>query len=402
VATRRGTVRGGAGLLFPALLVVAATAQAQGELTRSSLEPLSPVVERQIRAGAIPGAVVLVGQRAEIVYRRAAGNRELFPREVAMSEDTIFDLASLTKVIATGTAVLQLVESHRLALDEPASKYWPEAAANGKDGITVRQLLTHTSGLRADLDTRKPWSGYAEALRRIADERPVRSPGASVIYSDINFQILGELVRRASGLPLDQYCDRFIFGPLGLKDTGFCPPADLRPRIAPTGLRRGAATAGTVHDPTACRMGGVAGNAGLFGTADDLARFARMMLGGGSLDGVRILAPETVAMMTAPQGPAGRPGARGLAWDLDTPFGGTRGEPAGVYGHSGYTGTSLWVDPASGTYVIILSNRVYPDGRGDAKPLRREVAAVVEAALGNRQAKRITAGLSSPPLRLFP
>lgn len=386
--------------LLAACWVVAAAAEARGELTRAAIEPLAGVVDHQVRAGAIPGAVVLVGRRAEILHRRAAGNRELLPSKVAMSEDTIFDLASLTKVVATGTAVLQLVESHRLALDEPASKHWPEFAANGKAGITVRQLLTHTSGLRADLDTRKLWSGYAEGLKMIADERPVRAPGTGTIYSDINFQVLGELVRRASALPLDDYCERFIFGPLGMKDTGFCPPPELRPRIAPTGLRRETAVAGIVHDPTACRMGGVAGNAGLFGTADDLARFAQMMLGGGSLDGVRILAPETVALMTAPQGLAGRPGTRGLAWDLDTPFGGALGEPAGVYGHSGYTGTSVWVDPASGSYVIILSNRVYPDGRGDARPLRREVAAVVEAALGSPRAKGITAGLSSQSPRL--
>ncbi len=383
--------------LLAALFVVAATTGARGELTRASLEPLASVVEQQIRAGAIPGAVVLIGQRADILHRSATGNRELFPKKVAMTEDTIFDLASLTKVIATGTAVMQLVESRRLALDDPASKYWTAFAANGKAGITVRQLLTHTSGLRADLDTRKPWSGYAEGLRRIANERPIREPGTGTIYSDINFQVLGELVRRASGLPLDEYCARFIFGPLGMRDTGFCPPSALLPRIAPTGLRRGAAVVGTVHDPTACRMGGVAGNAGLFGTADDLARFARMLLGGGSLDGVDILAPETVAMMTAPQGPTGRPGTRGLAWDLDTQFSGGRGATRGVYGHTGYTGTSLWVDPAAGTYVVILSNRVYPDGRGDARPLRGAVAAVVEAALGNPEAKRVATRLSSPP-----
>jgi CubicO group peptidase (beta-lactamase class C family) len=380
--------------LCAALCVAAAPGDARCELSRAALEPLAGVVERQIAAGAVPGAVVLVGRRDEILYRRAFGNRELSPAPRAMTEDTIFDLASLTKVVATGTAVLQLVETHRLALDEPAAAYWPAFAANGKAGITIRQLLAHASGLRADLDTRRPWSGYAAGLRKIEQERPVRAPGTGTIYSDVNFQALGELVRRVSGLTLDEYSRRFIFGPLSMRDTGFCPPPGLRPRIAPTGQLRGAAIAGTVNDPTACRMGGVAGNAGLFGTADDLARFARMMLGGGSLDGARILAPETVALMTAPQGPAGGSGARGLAWDLDTPFGGARGEPAIVYGHSGYTGTSLWIDPASGTYVVILSNRVYPDGRGDARPLRREVAAVVEAALGNPRIRHAAAGAS--------
>lgn len=394
---RRGFVRGGAGALFTVLLAALAPGAARAERARFSLDPLTPAVERQIEAGAVPGAVVLVGQHAEILYRRAAGNRETYPKKVAMTEDTIFDLASLTKVIGTGTAVLQLVESGRLALDEPASRYWPEFAAHGKARVTVRQLLTHTSGLRAGLDTRKPWSGYAEGLGRIAEERPVREPGTATIYSDINFQVLGELVQRASGLPLDVYCERFIFEPLGMKDTGFCPPPSLRDRIAPTGLRQGAPIAGTVHDPTACRMGGVAGNAGLFGTADDLARFAQMMLRGGTLDGARILAAETVAMMTAPQDPAPKPGTRGLAWDLDTPFGDPQGEPSGVYGHTGYTGTSLWIDPASGTYVVILSNRVYPSNRGDVRPLRREVAAVVETALGNPHAKRSTARLSSAP-----
>jgi CubicO group peptidase (beta-lactamase class C family) len=367
-----------------AALALAAPATARAGLTAATLAPLAAVVEGQIRAGAVPGAVVLVGDRGGAVYRRAFGSRVPGPARVPMTEDTVFDLASLTKVVATGTAVMQLVEEGRIRLDEPAARYWPAFGANGKAGITVRQLLAHSSGLRADLDTRAPWRGYEAGLARIAAERPVRAPGTATIYSDINFQVLGELVRRVSGTTLDAWCARRIFEPLAMPDTGFCPPRSLHARIAPTGIWRGSAVAGTVHDPTACRMGGVTGNAGLFGTADDLARFARMMLGGGSLDGARVLAPESVAAMTAPQEVAGKPGTRGLAWDLDTPLGATSdGRPApGVFGHTGYTGTSLWIDPGRGAFVVILSNRVYPDGKGDARPLRREVAAAVDAALG--------------------
>lgn len=357
---------------------------AQAAPQAAGFEPLAGIVEGQIRAGKIPGAVVLVGNRDGILFRRAFGHAALQPEKRAMAEDTVFDLASLTKVVATTTAVMQLVERGKLRLEDPAAKYWPGFGQNGKERITVQALLTHYSGLRPDLDLKGKWQGRSAALRLIAAEKPVRAPGTAFIYSDINFAALGEIVRRVSGLPLDVYCDRHIFKPLGMKDTGFVPQPAQRRRIAPTVYRRGEMLQGEVHDPTAARMGGIAGHAGVFSTADDLAVFARMLLNGGSAGGVQILQPATVEKMTMPQSPPGATRLRGLGWDIGAPFAANRDAlpPVGAYGHTGYTGTSLWIDPISQAWGVILTNRVHPDGKGDVAPLRAEVAAAVAAALG--------------------
>lgn len=370
-------------------------AEAPRGLQAADLAPIAAIVEEQIRAGNIPGAVVLIGHQDRVVYRRAFGERTRAPQRQPMTEDTIFDLASLTKVVATTTAVLQLVERGRLGLDQPVARYWPEFAANGKGTITVRQLLTHQSGLRADLDLKKDWSGYETALAMIATDRPLAAAGTRYLYSDVNFEILGELVRRVSGLPLDAYCAEHIFAPLGMRDTGFRPaPGD--DRLAPTGYGR----PGQVHDPSAARMGGVAGHAGLFSSADDLARFAQMLLGGGSAKGVRILQPATVAALRAPHSLPGQAKQRGLGWELGFPVALVRQAPLGSFGHTGFTGTLLWLDPASRTYVIVLSNRVYPDGKGDARPLRQQILALVADALAaapaiartNEPAGRVASG----------
>ncbi|HEX8980801.1 MAG TPA: serine hydrolase [Parasulfuritortus sp.] len=365
-------------LVLLALLCAVPSAWAVRVPDPALLDRVGGIVEGQIAAGRLPGAVLLIGGEDGVYYRHAFGAREFAPERQAMTDDTIFDLASLTKVVATTTAVMQLVEQGRLDLDAPAARYWPEFAANGKADITVRQLLTHYSGLAADLDLRRPWSGIDEVRRRIIEARPTDAPGSHYRYSDINFEVLGELVERVSGQPLDAYCREHIFAPLGMRDTGFRPAWSTR--IAPTGPSR----AGTVNDPTAWRMGGVAGHAGLFATADDLARFARMLLAGGELDGVRILRPASVEAMSQPQSPAGQARLRGLGWDIAAPFAADRAllPPVGAYGHTGFTGTSLWIDPVAKLYVILLSNRVYPDGRGDVKPLRDMVAAALGDALG--------------------
>jgi uncharacterized protein YbbC (DUF1343 family)/CubicO group peptidase (beta-lactamase class C family) len=347
----------------------------------SDFAQIEPAVQEEIEAGHIPGAVVLVGERGHVVYRQAFGERAIEPNRVAMTPDTIFDLASLTKVLATTTAVMQLVEKGRLKLHDRVAKYWPAFARNGKDGITVEELLTHTSGLRPDLDLRQAWSGQAAAQARVEDERPVSAPGARFLYSDINFIALGALVQRVSGEPLDAYAVRHIFAPLGMAATRFRPRPSLRARIAPTDVQQDALRWGEVQDPTAYRMGGVAGHAGLFGTADDLAIFAQMLLNGGSLHGKRILSRASVRRMTAPYG---LPGGvrRGLGWDIDSPFAGGQDAAfgAGSYGHTGYSGTSLWLDPKRETYLIILTSRLYPSDHGDAKPLRQRVAQIVAAA----------------------
>ncbi len=371
-------------------------AMARPEISPEQLQHLEPVVEDAIRAGECPGAVIVVGHQGQVVYRRGFGNRSLVPEKRPMTETTIFDIASLTKVVATTPALMQLVEQGKIRLQDPVAKYWAEFKSRGKDAITVGQLLTHYSGLRADLDVKPAWSGYDTAMRLILAERPVAEPGTRFIYSDINFEILGELVRRVSGEPLDEYCAAHIFGPLKMGDTRFNPPAVFRERIAPTEYISNGSRAllwGVVHDPTARFMGGVAGHAGLFSTADDLTVFVQMMLNGGTYNGVRILGPLTVEKMTTPQSPAGKQAVRGLGWDIDSPYASARGEffPVGSYGHTGYTGTSLWVEPVSKTFVILLTNRIHPDGKGNVVALRGRVASIVASALAPATAAAILA-----------
>lgn len=356
-------------------------------ISKKQLEPIAAIVDKAIRESKIPGAVLLIGNQEKVVYRRAFGFRTLVPKKLPMAEDTIFDIASLTKVIATTTAVMQLVEEGKLQLDAPVALYWPAFKANGKSGITVRQLLTHYSGLQPDLELKHKWSGYSKAMKMIVAERPVSPPGTSYIYSDINFEILGDLVQRVSGKPLDVYCAEHIFKPLGMKNTFFNPPMSLQNRIAPTQYqngKNGKLLWGEVHDPTAHRMGGVAGHAGLFSTAYDLARFANMLLCGGSFKGARVLTTATIDIMTLPQTPPESMPLRGLGWNIDAPFGSNRNTlfPIGSFGHKGYTGTLIWIDPVSRTYVIILTSRVHPYGKGDADPLRKQIMNLVSGALG--------------------
>ena len=357
------------------------------------LSRLDALVEASIAAGELPGAVVLVGRHGQVVYERAYGHRALDPAAEPMTIDTIFDLASLTKVVATTTSVMMLVEEGRIRLDDRVASFIPEFGKHGKGDITIRHLLTHQSGLRPDLDLAVSWTGADTAVALAVDEVPSAPPGTRFVYSDINFFLLGDIVRRVSGLPLDEFARQRVFEPLGMRDTMFRPPDAVRSRVAPTErctpfgwpcdgpgaeiLR------GVVHDPTARRMGGVAGHAGLFSTARDLARLCRMLLGGGALDGVRVLAPLTVAKMTSAASPPGEPNVRGLGWDIDSAYSSNRGEllPVGSFGHTGFTGTSLWIDPVTDTFVVFLSNRLHPDGRGDVTPLRARVATVVAAAL---------------------
>ncbi|MFI5293578.1 MAG: exo-beta-N-acetylmuramidase NamZ domain-containing protein [Thermodesulfovibrionales bacterium] len=353
-------------------------------LRADQLAPIADIVEKAMRDGKTPGAVVLIGNHGEVVYRRAFGFRSLEPEQVPMTEDTIFDMASVTKVVATTTAIMQLAEKRKLDIEAPVARYWPAFRKNGKAHITVRQLLTHYSGLRPDLSFRPRWSGYKDAMKKIIAERPELSPGAGFIYSDINFEVLGELVRRVSGRPLDEYCAEKIFKPLGMKDTVFRPSGSLHDRIAPTRNCIEGPPCGWAHDPSCYKMGGVAGHAGLFSTADDLSIFAQTLLNGGKHGNTQILTPETVDTMTATQTPAGKKNLRGFGWDVEAPFASNREElfPAGAYGHLGYTGTALWIDPVSDTYIIVLTNRVYPDGKGDIKELRAQIKKTVADALG--------------------
>ncbi|MDI6728838.1 MAG: DUF1343 domain-containing protein [Thermodesulfovibrionales bacterium] len=377
------------------LVSLIATASFAG-LREEHLASIQGIVEGEIQAGNIPGAVVLIGTPEKVIYRRAFGLRSIDPEKTPMTEDTIFDIASLTKVVATTTAVMQLVEKGKLNINAPVYKYWPAFKARGKKHITVRHLLTHYSGLRADLKLNSGWSGYRTAMKMILREKPLFPPGAHFIYSDINFEILGELVKRVSGKTLNTYCEKNIFTPLGMKDTGFKPSSALRERIAPTEHHEGEILRGEAHDPTCYKMGGVAGHAGLFSTADDLSIFARMLLNGGSMDNIRILKPSTVETMTIPQSPPNKR-LRGFGWDIEAPLASNRINlfPVGAYGHLGYTGTSLWIDPVSRVYVIILTNRVHPDGKGDVKALRTKIKTVVSEALGPVSAEQIIASRPS-------
>ncbi len=355
----------------------------------SSVSVVDPVIEEAIREHKIPGAVLVVGHGGKVVYRKAYGARALEPRREAMTADTVFDLASLTKVVATTTCVMQLFEQGKVKLNDPVAGYLPGFAQNGKDDITVRQLLVHYSGLREDLDlsdkgSANKWKGKETAYRMAFAEKPIFPAGSRFLYSDINFITLGALVEKVSGEALDAYAMRNVFRPLGMTHTRYLPPKAWRAKTAPTEYDDNhVMLRGVVHDPTAERMDGVAGHAGLFSTADDLAKFAQALLNGGG----KILAPVTVEKMTTPQQPPNATAVRGFGWDLDSPFSSNRGEllPVGSYGHTGFTGTSLWIDPATDTYIILLTNAVHmktirSEG-GNAIALRTKVASAVAAAL---------------------
>jgi uncharacterized protein YbbC (DUF1343 family)/CubicO group peptidase (beta-lactamase class C family) len=338
------------------------------------------IIQQGITDGNIPGAVLVVGHNGKVVYRKAYGFRSLEPRRVPMTLDTIFDLASLTKVVATTTAVMQLVELGKVRLNDPLAKYLPDFAQNGKDDITVRQLLTHYSGLAPDLDLSTPWEGKNTAYQLAFVEPPETPPGSGFVYSDINYIMLGALVEKVSGETLDAYTQKHIFQPLKMVHTRFLPPVAWRPKIAPTQYdENNHMLWGVVHDPTARRMGGVAGHAGLFSTGDDLARFAQALLSGG--DG--ILSPQAVVKMTTPETPPTAPVMRGFGWDIDSPFSSNRGDllPIGSFGHTGWTGTSVWIDPTTKSYIIFLTNSVHPRGKGNAIGLRTKVATEIAAAL---------------------
>jgi CubicO group peptidase (beta-lactamase class C family) len=276
------------------------------------------------------------------------------------------------------------VEDGKITLGDPVEEHIPEFGRRGKKNVTIQHLLTHFSGLRPDLDLNIPWDGYDKAIDLACRERLVRPAGKEFIYSDINYFILGEIVRRVSGKPLDQFVAERVFGPLGMLDSGFNPEGEALARVAPTEKKKnGEMRKGEVHDPTAFRMGGVAGHAGLFSTVDDIAVWAHMILGGGVYDGVRVLSPLSVLKMTTPQSPVGDVDWRGLGFDIETRFSTTRGDlfPVGSFGHTGFTGTSVWIDPFSECFVILFTSRLYPDGEGDVVLLRRKIASVVAASM---------------------
>ena len=373
------------GLAAPALAQPAADFQAIDALVAGA------IAEHQL-----PGAVVLIGHGGRIVFERAYGHRALVPQVEAMSDDTIFDMASLTKCLATATALMQLHQQGLFDFDDPVARHLPAFAGDGKQGITIRELMTHYSGI-PDADPRGTWSGYEEGLRRAFATPTVGPPGSVFRYSDLNFIALAALVEKLSGQTLDAYTLEHIYTPLGMLHTRFLPPAAWLPKIAPTEYdEQGRMMRGLVDDPTSRRMGGVAGHAGLFSTAGDVALYAQALLDGlAGRPSAFPLSRHELQLMTSPQqpapaqpaGPQHRVYRRGVGWDIDSPYA-VRGDPQGAQfgehscGHTGYTGTSLWIDPDSDSYVIVLANNGHPVHKGNITPLRRAIAAAAARVLG--------------------
>ena len=342
--------------------------------------PLDNILQNAVDKGLTPGAVCIVGHNGIFVFRKAFGNRSVNPKPEPMTIDTVFDMASLTKVMATTGSIMRMVQLGQIKLNDPVSRYIPEFAQNGKDEVTIRQLLTHYSGLPATLEMRPSWTGLEEGYRHANTVKLVNPPGSTFVYSDVDFIVLGELVQKVSGVPLDQYAKTFIFEPLGMKTTQFLPPMEWLGRTAPTMVneKTGEVLRAVVHDPTARAMGGVAGHAGLFSTVEDTAKFAQALLDGGA----PVWSRAIVEKMTTPAQPPNLTVVRGLGWDIDSPFSSSRGEllPVGSFGHTGLTGTSLWIDPTTDSYIILLTNASNLK-EGTVLTLRTEIATAVASIL---------------------
>lgn len=352
---------------------------------RLAAEPLA-AAERAVQAaladGRPLGAVLWIEREGE-VFHRAWGRRSIEPAIEPALPDTVYDIASLTKPV-TAVLAMRLVEAGALSLDDPLRRWWPALAA-GPD-VTLRHLLTHTSGLPASLPLDQPWQGGDAALELALAQPASHAPGSFFRYSDVGFILLGALIERAGASPLDRLATEQVLRPLRMTETRYRPLESLPlERIAPTEIDDGRPLRGVVHDPTARRMGGVAGHAGLFGTAADLARFARMVLGGGALDGARVLSAASIERMTSVQTLPGLPARRGLGWDIDSPYSRPRGKiwPAGrSFGHTGFTGCAMWIDPGSRSFYVVLSNRVHPRGGPSIVPLYEAIGTQAARAAG--------------------
>ena len=381
-------------LLLGWILTIPA-AGASTEFRPAKLAAMDAAVTNAIASGRLPGGVLWLERRGDS-HIQAYGQRSVRPNREPMTVDTVFDAASLTKAVVTTPCILRLVEQGRVDLDAPVGRYLEGFTGDGRETITVRQLLTHVSGLPPGLPRSPAWRGASNALALARSQPLMEPPGTRFRYSDINFILLGLIIEKASGRPIDEFATNTLFAPLRMNHSGFLPfsptetndlPTNLPTQgialIAPTEELAGPVVLrGIVHDPTTRRLGGVAGHAGLFTTAADLARFSRMVLNGGTLDGQTLLKPETIRQITSVQTPPGLP-RRGLGWDIDSPYAGPRGNlfPLGSYGHTGWTGTSLWIDPFSQTFLIFLSNRNHPSEDGNILPLRRELGTLAAEAV---------------------
>lgn len=362
------------------------------------LKNITKVVEQSIAEGYYPGAVVLAAHHGHIIYQGVFGNRRIVPNIAPMHFNTIFDLASLTKVVATTPAIMQLMEQGKLSLDVPVAKYWPAFASNGKENITIRELLTHTSGLPVGISIPAGY-GKAKALQQIEKLKPQHVPGKTFLYSDVNFLILAHLVEIITHERFEQYVQDHIFKPLGMSHTSFLPAASLRDHIAPTEKINNKLRWGQVHDRNTAAMGGVSGNAGLFSNASDLAIYLQCLLNGGRIPQSQhkknphyILSPLTVLKMTTPQTASSIIDTRGFGWDIGS-YLSNRGVlfPTNSFGHTGWTGTSVWIDPTTKTWLIILTSRAHPKPLNKNKLVqdRNTIATIVAASITNISTDRL-------------
>jgi CubicO group peptidase (beta-lactamase class C family) len=354
------------------------------------LEEIDEAIGEAIDEELTPGAVFWLEQRGQ-TYANVYGHMSLEPERIPARIDAIYDSASLTKVVATTPAIMLLVEQGVMEIDALVSAYLDDFESGGKETITIRHLMTHTSGLKPGIPltiekngVSKDWAGYEMAIALAKSEEVQHPPGTGFIYSDINFILLGEIIQQVTGQLLEDFTRESVFQPLGMKDTGYLPSPKLRYRTAPTKWLDGKMQRGTPNNPICRRTGGVHGHAGMFTTAADLARFCRMILNNGELDGVRFLHTETIRLMTSVQSPSAVKSLRGLGWDIDSSYSSQRGTifPVGGFGHTGFTGPSIWIDPASETFVIFMSNRIHPNGKGNVVPLRKRLGTLAAEALG--------------------
>ena len=388
-------------LSFVAVSLCGADARAEakeGAFDPAKMQPVDSAIEEGIKDRKTPGAVLLVGNRAGILYEKAYGKLTYEDDAPPTRIDTIWDLASLSKPVGCATAVMILADQKKISIADPVAKYLPEFANNGKEKITIEMLLLHRGGLIPDNPLKDYQSGVETAWGNIMKLKPRWEPGTHFAYTDVGFLVLGKLVERVSGKTLDQFDREYVFGPLGMNETTYNPPDSLEARIAPTEKRDGKWIVGEVHDPRSYLLGGVAGHAGVFSTVRDVSRYCRMILNGGELEGKRIMSAETLRQMitrqdledTDKEGKKIRPG-RGLGFDFTSSYASVRGErfEAGkTFGHTGYTGTMFWMDPENDCFMIFLTNRVHPDDKSNIGPLRRKVATgVAEAMLGTRKEK---------------
>tara|TARA_B100000614_G_scaffold260974_1_gene289247 strand:+ start:2163 stop:3305 length:1143 start_codon:yes stop_codon:yes gene_type:complete len=352
-------------------------------LSESHLNEIDLEINKAIKESKIPGAVLWI-EKDNNLYHQKYGKKRLTPTPKSMEKDTIFDAASLTKVMATAPSIMILVEEGKISINDPVTKHLPKFKGVQKNKITIKQLLTHTSGLPPVLPLKPEWKGYEQAINLCYSAEIRTTPGRHFRYSDVNYIILGEIVKHTSGLSLKSFSHKKIFAPLSMKDTGFTPKKTKIQRIAPTTKEKGKLIHGVVHDPTARAMGGVAGHAGLFTTANDLAKFCRMIVNDGFGEDKRILKKQTIEAMTKSQTSMFlHKVRRGLGWDIDSKYSSPRGNgfpKLESFGHTGWTGGSVWIHPKSKSFVILLTNRNHPFERRSIKPLREEIGTLTAKA----------------------